>query len=620
MTTLSPAQQTIALNRLVHSKTNVRRTGRSRAIETLMASIEAHGLRQNLNVKPTSGNRFEVVAGGRRLAALRQLMKDGRIARDAAIPCVVLASDDNPAEISLAENTIREAMHPDDQCEAFQTLIRSGISHEDVAARFGVTPAVVRQRLRLATVSPTLRRLFRKGDLDLAQMMAFALIDDHAAQEAAWAELPEWNRGADAIRRALSEEGLPATSRLARYVGIEAYEAAGGTLLRDLFDEDQPAIFADGALLERLAMQKLEEAACYVKAEGWQWIDVALKPDYSTQYGQVYPRHDADEDAEVDGYDPADLARAGARITLSYDGEAVIERGLIHPETMKAERRASAATSPDAGVTLPDSLVRDLSAQRTAALRLELSEKPLLALRALLHGFALTFVYDDHGNRSCLDIRINSEPLARDIRHISDCPAVHALDERLAGATAAFPDNPASLWEWCQSLEQEAVIELLAILTAYSLNAVAGKNHGGRSPRLQHADQLADALSLDMHEHWTPDPETFFGRLSKAQMQSFLREADAHDQAALIGKYKKQEAARRTGKTLLGKGWLPDAFLVTPVAAPGDDADDRLDVEDADPAQHYDDHDGGDDDDDQQQHDDRHDDDGDGDNQAGVSA
>ena len=117
-------EQTIPLNQLIHSKANVRRTAKTEGIAELAASIEAHGLRQNLNVLPVrDGRKFEVVAGSRRLRALKQLAKAGKLAKDIPIPCFVLGAGEDPAEISLAENAIRAAIHPDDQFEAFRALI-----------------------------------------------------------------------------------------------------------------------------------------------------------------------------------------------------------------------------------------------------------------------------------------------------------------------------------------------------------------------------------------------------------------------------------------------------------------------------------------------------------------
>ncbi len=279
---------TLPVRLLVNSKSNVRRTARDRGIERLAASIAAHGLRQNLNVRPTTGNRYEVVAGGRRLEALKRLIKEGQISRDTEVPCLVLSPDDNATELSLVENAMRLEMHPDDQARAFASLVEDGFTVEDIAARFGVTTKVVAQRLKLSSVSPLLRALYRQGVIDGAQMAAFALVDDHAAQEAAWNQLPEWNRQPDAIRRVLTGEGVSADHRLARFVGVDAYRAAGGEVIEDLFD-DRPAVLLDGNLLQVLAAAKLGETATAVRLEGWSFVNVELTPNYNVSYGRIYP-------------------------------------------------------------------------------------------------------------------------------------------------------------------------------------------------------------------------------------------------------------------------------------------------------------------------------------------
>ena len=165
----------IPLTALVPSPANVRKTGTMNGIEELAASIEAHGLLQNLQVRETASGKFEVVAGGRRLAALKLLAKRKALAKDAPIGCNVLSGED-ATEISLAENEMRQAMHPADQFEAFKALIDAGHGIEDIAARFGVTPTVVRQRLKLAAVSPKLMALYREAGMTLDQLMAFTVV------------------------------------------------------------------------------------------------------------------------------------------------------------------------------------------------------------------------------------------------------------------------------------------------------------------------------------------------------------------------------------------------------------------------------------------------------------
>src|ERR1700733_5129909 len=168
----------IPLTALIASPANVRKTGTMNGIVELAASIEAHGLLQNLQVRKTDNGKFEVVAGGRRHAALKLLAKRKALAKDAPIGCNVL-DDEDAAEISLAENEMRQAMHPADQFEAWKALIDADHGIGEVAARFGVAPNVVRQRLKLAAVSPKLIALYRKAEMSLDILMAFTVSDDH---------------------------------------------------------------------------------------------------------------------------------------------------------------------------------------------------------------------------------------------------------------------------------------------------------------------------------------------------------------------------------------------------------------------------------------------------------
>jgi ParB family transcriptional regulator, chromosome partitioning protein len=475
MTTTTPTIITIPLNKLVPSAANARRTGQKMGVAALAASISAHGLQQNLNVRLAPSGRYEVVAGNRRLAALKQLAKAKALAKDAPIPCRVLAEGDDPTEISLAENTMREPMHPDDECRAFLALAEGkGMAIDDIAARFGTSPAIVRQRLKLARVSPSLRARFREGELTMAHMMALAISDDHAAQEQAWENLPDWNREPYLLKQALTHEAVPLTDKLAVLVGVAAYEAAGGSILRDLFDAEDEGYMADRALVQRLAAAIMADAVAAVQAEGWQWVIPEATRDYSTRYSRIYPQ----PEGGTLRYAPEDMARAGARVLLEHDGTLRVERGLVHPDAVKAE--AKAATAEQAGqarAALPASMVAELTAHRTAALRLELSRNPAVALAATVQALAVALFYP--GSHSCLAIRADSEPLARHAVALDDCPAHAAMatEARLWGEQ--LPDDPATLFAWCLAQPQELLLDLLAFLAASSINAVQMK---GDSP------------------------------------------------------------------------------------------------------------------------------------------
>ena len=372
------------------SKRNARTTPRL-SIPELAASICRVGLLQNLVViLAADGEQYEVVAGDRRLTALKLLAKKKRIVADYEVPCL-LVPDASARTVSLAENLLREQMHPADQFEAFAALVKEGRPIEDIAADFGVSPLVVQRRLKLANVSPRLMTDYRAGGVTLEQLMALTVTDDHATQEAAFYGAPEWQRGAAALRERLTEREITATHPLVHFVGLDAYTAAGGGTRRDLFAEDDSGTYlTDAALLETLVRGKLDTLAEDVRAEGWAWveavphishaerqafhtaprqrreptarearriaslqgrlekIDTTLEEAYDAEdedkVATLEPRREqvaeelqAIEDA-LQGYAPDVRAVAGAIVTIDREGEAVIHRGLLREAEAKALR------------------------------------------------------------------------------------------------------------------------------------------------------------------------------------------------------------------------------------------------------------------------------------------
>ncbi|WP_312669522.1 ParB/RepB/Spo0J family partition protein [Stutzerimonas nitrititolerans] len=382
----------VPLSRLVSRPTgrNVRKTPRM-SIPELAASIQRVGLLQNLIViAAADGEHYEVVAGGRRLAALKLLAKKHRISKEWEVPCLLVA-DATARTASLTENVQREAMHPADQFEAFAALVAEGRPIEDIAADFSVTPLVVQRRLKLANVSPRLLADYRAEAVSLDQLMALAITDDHAAQEAAFYGAPEWQRGASALRERLTEREIDATHPLVRFAGLDAYTAAGGGIRRDLFAEgDAGTYLTDPALLETLVRGKLDALAGNVRAEGWAWVEAVPHMSYAERQAfQNAPRqrreptarearriaslqsrldkidaeleeaYDAEDEDKTEaleprreqvagelqaveealqGYAPDVRAVAGAIVTLDREGEAVIHRGLLREAEAKALR------------------------------------------------------------------------------------------------------------------------------------------------------------------------------------------------------------------------------------------------------------------------------------------
>ncbi len=383
----------VPLSRLVLRPTgrNVRKTPRM-SIPELAASIQRVGLLQNLIVIASAdGEHYEVVAGGRRLAALKLLAKKHRISKEWEVPCLLVA-DGTARTASLTENVQREAMHPADQFEAFAALVAEGRPIEDIAADFSVTPLVVQRRLKLANVSPRLMADYRADAVSLDQLMALSIADDHAAQESAFYDAPQWQRHPSHLRERLTEREIDAYRHpLVRFVGLDSYEAAGGGIRRDLFAEDDAGVYlTDAALLERLAQDKLAGIAATVRAEGWAWVDATPGVTHADLHAfQRAPKErrepnkreaarieklqtkmhelaeavdtalDADDEDKADAlqeegetlgeqlqaledglqdYGANVKAAAGAIVTIDRNGEAVIHRGLMREAEAKALR------------------------------------------------------------------------------------------------------------------------------------------------------------------------------------------------------------------------------------------------------------------------------------------
>lgn len=378
----SQAERLIPLSRLKKSLRNVRKVEHGDAdIEAFAASLKARGLLQNLVVEPeirdglATGSYLVTAGEGRRLG-LKRLAKRRQIARDHLVRCVVDTTND-PGEVSLDENTSRRSMHPADEFEAFAELAdRKGWGAVEIAARFGVAPEVVTRRLRLGAVAPALLEVYRQDGLTLEQLMAFAVNPDVERQMQVFAQLPEHNRQTYAIRRAMTQTKVAADDRRAIFVGVEAYAAAGGGVLRDLFTEG-PGWLEDVALLDRLVVEKLEGLATLVRdEEGWKWsaayLDhphghgcrrvweqpLARSPEVQARIDALSAERDAlvvrigetdatpdDADARFEaleaelaalaadyGYAPQDKARAGLFVVLNAYGEPRIERGFVRPE------------------------------------------------------------------------------------------------------------------------------------------------------------------------------------------------------------------------------------------------------------------------------------------------
>jgi ParB family chromosome partitioning protein len=390
------ASRDIPFNKLMLSQSNVRHVKAGVSIEELAEDIARRTLLASITVRPVLDDNgaetgmFTIPAGGRRFRALELLVKQKRLNKTALVPCVVRL-DGLAEEDSLAENIQRAPLHPLDQFRAFQAMREKGRTEEEIAAAFFVSASVVKQRLKLAAVAPSLHEVYAEEEITLDQLMAFTVNPDHARQVQVWEALQRhYSKQPYEIRRMLTEGAVRASDKRAQFVGLDNYVEAGGDILRDLFQQDDGGWLQDASLLDVMVTEKLAEEAEVIRAEGWKWVEVdtdfpyghtfdmrrihgeaepmskaeateyqALKAEYDTleaehaeadelpeevdaRLGEIETAMEALQDRPV-RFEAEDHALAGAFVSIDSSGRLRVERGHVRAEDEPVEEQDECA-------------------------------------------------------------------------------------------------------------------------------------------------------------------------------------------------------------------------------------------------------------------------------------
>jgi ParB family transcriptional regulator, chromosome partitioning protein len=640
------ASRDIPFNKLLLSQSNVRRVKAGVSIEELAEDIARRGLLQGLSVRAVTNEEgeetgmFEIPAGGRRYRALEVLVRQKRLAKTAPVPCIVreggVAEED-----SLAENVQRAPLHPLDQFRAFLALREKGQSEEEIAATFFVSVQVVKQRLKLASVSPKLLDVYAEDGMTLDQLMAFTVSGDHERQEQVWDRIAEsYDKQPYMVRRWLTEGAVRAADKRAQFIGIDAYVEAGGCVLRDLFQGDDGGWLQDPGLVDLMVAEKLREEAARIEAEGWKWVETAVDFPYGHSFGlrhlrgeavPITPEEQATRDAlqaEYDGlvadyedapelpeevdarlgeletaieaidtrplaFDPSEMARAGAFVSIDRNGGLLVERGYVRPEDelpvepepereVTDEARALAASydggesitadglppapepDEDEGMKpLSDRLVAELTAYRTVALRHAVSERPDVAYLAVLHALTLQLFYH-YAQDSCLELSLKSVSFSAQTPGLSDSAPAKALREQHQTWDANLPKEPEALWDTLVGWDEDSRQALFAYVVSHGVNAVV-EPYSRRPRAIAHADELAQTVDLDVAATgWRPTADNFLGRVTKARILAAVAEAKGQRAADRIEHLKKGEMVDHAAELLDGTGWIPE-----PLRTPG---------------------------------------------------
>ncbi|WP_238446689.1 hypothetical protein [Azohydromonas australica] len=348
-------------------------------------------------------------------------------------------SQEDALSVSLAENCGREPLHGSDLFYSFLSMFEQGKTVSQIADAWGISPLTVERRLKLAKISPKLMTLYRDEKIELEQLMALTLTEEHELQEVTWFNSAPYERSAHNLRRKLTERDVPPNNPLVKFIGFSAYEAAGGNIRRDLFsdDVDFPGFMTEPALLEKLATERLQREAEAVRAEGcWQWVEVctsfgytdrqafdhghtldvdpseeqqqrldaieALVSELEDQIDNLNPEDDSEaidaleaqqREAErereaieqtLQQIDPRDLPLAGAVVYVDQRGELAVLRGLVRVEDRKAQATQGATSSGSAGTAAGTAAAKATKPEYSERLLRQLTAHRTAALRATL--------------------------------------------------------------------------------------------------------------------------------------------------------------------------------------------------------------------------------------------
>ena len=594
--------QSVKVKNLTLSKDNVRKSNRDAGIDTLAANIAAQGLLQNLIVTPLKkAGTFTVKAGGRRLRALQLLIQQGTLPADHTVPVLVLSDDDNAIEASLAENFQRVPMNPADECTAFNFLIQKGMTAEDVAKRQGVTTRFVEQRVRLAELAPPVFEALAAGEITLGVAQAYAVTTDVDRQTRVFAQMKTsyYGDNPDNIRRAILNGTVKANDAKARFVGREAYVAAGGRIEGDLFATEGDENWIDVDLIETLAASKLEAAAAELaRAQGLAFVTPiaathvpydlerqlheyhaparALTEDETARVEALGCENDAlidqleqelpDGSAEAEAanarieaiereletiedarheIDPALKSQIGTFVYIGGDGEPRVhtrlfsEKPVVDPNAPPKESGGATgdgdAGDGEQGPKLSATLIDELATQRRQILVAHVASDPAMALDLTIFLMAQNVVFEQAHIPNHSTLKSSA----------AGFPIFGFRDEGSMASQTIDDQRQRLDTSWAGLPTMTARFDAFRALDDEARGAwVAYSIARTLEPTLNVAegyrsnsfhDHLGRLLDIQVENWWRPTAENFFGRVKKTVMLDALEEIGG---PILRGRYK----------------------------------------------------------------------------------
>ena len=592
----------ISLKNLTLSPLNVRKVKTSAEEDAqLRALIESQGVLQNLIVipSPDAEGRYEVIAGGRRLSALNHLLAKGKIDAEFPVRCVV-KTESEAIEASLAEN-YRSDMHPADRFVAYKAMLDAGRSIEDIAKRFGKTVTEVKKLLKLGAVSPVILDAFRSQEMNFDMVMAFTVTDDQKAQESVFAEVKDqYHPSPRFVRQKLLNTDVTTDDTTFKFVGQEAYEAAGGTLSEDLFADSQYVNDVD--LLNRLADEKLDKLQESFKAEGWGFVEATLDGGYShplrfapcidgetiTAPDSVIQEFEAKE-RELEGLMEAapdhedeeanerfrqlneelndlkatidasrefsDEQKQSTGVLLSVDfrtGELVTKVGIALPKKQPEKAQNEDGTTTEAPKpTESHALKSDLEAYRLQALEAAMMQKAEICLDMTIFTMAKAVLAGSTWYRRPLgiDLDVNTFSATKDIEETSAAAEIRKHRDALDLSWLA-QEGDLEQFKAFQKLSRASKLNILAHCSAQTLRCATNEVE----------QYVAEQIKFDLSKHWQPTKANYFNRIRKGKLIEILKDLKGDEFALSQADAKKGDLATILDELDETTGWLPESL------------------------------------------------------------
>lgn len=529
---------------------------------------------QNIVVTPAADNngKYIVHAGNGRYDSVELLIKQGDATPDFEYPALIADSDSNlQSLIKLAENSNRDALHPVDEFLTYQSAIDEGNTIKTIANANGVTQKYVKQRMKLAGLSPVILNALRADEIDLDAAEAYTLADDHEEQEGVFNALSHFDKSNEyAIRNAIKNESVTQSDSVAKFVGRDAYKKAGGTITTDLFSTTE--YWNDKALVFSLADDKLQQEAEKLQDQ-WGWVETTsgnsfrainatgflaptgydipqeieeeekrLEAEYDDLESKPYDDFtEADEDRmraiedrldaieqqreENPIYSPEEQALAGCIIAIGHNGQLVIEKGRIKAEDraeLKAlrstegeeqeEEQGVSVTQEDEATGYSQALRSDLADTRTAIIQATVAASPEAAYDLGVFTLADSVLRDGFAGYSP---RATNLSVQRNFLEGADDEAIAYLDRVKQGLDLS--------WTHGNGAERFAAFCALnkskkAAIFAYCVSVGIGSELAGSRSESEALAATVERVQPNYRGAWTPTKDTFFKRIPKTEL------------------------------------------------------------------------------------------------------